>query len=178
MRWKRLTRCWIKLTSADVLFQQPGVLLQPFLGGFVFRTNAFHLPPEARGMVHLAQMHEFVQNKVIPDQWRRLNQLPIQRYRAAPGAGTPSGSLIADDDPPHVQLMRRRKIKNPRREFGDCEFPQVLHHPGTQVAVYIGNSDPFTAKLNRAGFPVRSRFQPHPIHREIISRSRSTTASV
>src|SRR5437867_4499196 len=76
------------------------VRLEPAFTGAEVRAGSFHQRPEARGMVHLQQVHQFVDDHVIEDFRRRLHQAPVQRNGASAGAGTPPAALVSDRDLP------------------------------------------------------------------------------
>ena len=132
------------------LFEQRGVSFHPLFGGLTTRTDAFHFPPETRRVVHLTQVHQFVEENVITDKRRGLNQPPIQRNGATPRARTPPRSLVADSNPSNGQLMRRRKFINPGWKFRGSEFPQMLDNPRAQISTYVGHSNNLTPEPDRA----------------------------
>ena len=105
----------------DSLPQQPGVLFQPAFGLKVIGEHCCHLPPEARRVVHLPEMHQFMEDDVIAHARRRLDQPPIERNRAAAGTRAPPGALIAHGHAPDGQLMARRELHHARRQF---RFPR------------------------------------------------------
>jgi hypothetical protein len=81
-----------------VLMKEAGMLLKPALGDLKFRADMLHLAPEASGMVHFAQVHEFVKNDVIADEQRRLDEPPVKGNGTAARAGTPARFLSANRD--------------------------------------------------------------------------------
>src|ERR1035437_4283648 len=77
----------------EQLPQQTGVFFQPTLGHLVIGTNALHFPPELGRVIHLSQMHQFVQTDVITDKCGGLDEPPVQGNRAAPRTGSPTRFL-------------------------------------------------------------------------------------
>ncbi len=54
------------------------VLLEPLSGPGVIRTEALYLLPKSGGMVHVPEMRELMEDDVIPDKIRGLDQTPVQ----------------------------------------------------------------------------------------------------
>src|SRR6266576_1790791 len=81
--------------------EQRRVLLQPPLGSFKVRTDAFDFAPEPAGMIHLPQVTKLMKKDVILDVRRCLDEPPIQGNRPATRARAPARSLIAHRDALH-----------------------------------------------------------------------------
>jgi hypothetical protein len=71
------------------------MLFEPTLGGFVIGTDALDLTPESSGVIHLSQVHQLMQDQIVTDELRSLNEPPIQRDCPAPRARTPTRFLIS-----------------------------------------------------------------------------------
>jgi hypothetical protein len=81
--------------------QNPPVLLKPGFRLSIVRARRLDPPPKPRRMIQLSQMHQFMENNVVRDQFRRLNQSPVKRDRPAYRAGTPARALIANRHAAH-----------------------------------------------------------------------------
>ena len=99
------------------------MLFEPFFGDEIFRAGPFDFLPEPGGMVHLAAVHQFMQDDVIADEGRCLDQSPVQGNRAVARTGTPAGTLVADGHALHGQLLCGRQLQSPGREFRDGQPP-------------------------------------------------------
>jgi len=88
-------------------------------------TNRFDLAPESLRMVHLAKVHEFVEDDVIDDVWRSLDQPPVEVDDAAGGAGAPAGALIADGNAGDLAVGLGGELADARDEFGDGDGAEV-----------------------------------------------------
>lgn len=53
------------------------MLTEPLPGGLVFRTNTRDFAPKLRRVVHLAEVHEFVEDDVVGNMRRRLYEPPV-----------------------------------------------------------------------------------------------------
>jgi hypothetical protein len=84
---KRLVCGWI----APELPEQRRVLSQPQFRRSVIRTEVFHFPPESRRMVHLPQMRQFMEDEIITNMRRCLDQPPIEGNGPSPGTRAPAG---------------------------------------------------------------------------------------
>jgi len=109
------------------------MLFQPPLGRFIFRADPLHFAPKPRRMVHFPQVHEFMEQNVILDKARGLDEPPIQRDRSAAGTGTPPGPLVAHRDPAHGQLVQFRIGKHSGRQFPCRQAPQMPFNRRTQI---------------------------------------------
>src|SRR2546427_145297 len=69
--------------------EQSEMLFQPAFGCLVVGTDLFDFAPEPDRVVHLLQVRQLVQNQVVADEGRRLEEPPVQRNRPAPRAGAP-----------------------------------------------------------------------------------------
>lgn len=59
------------------------MLFEPAFGMGEIGAEPGDLAPEAVGMIHLPQMYEFVQEDVIADEERGLNEAPVEGNGAA-----------------------------------------------------------------------------------------------
>ena len=130
--------------------QQPGVLFQPLLGRAIIGAHRFHLAPESRRMVHLPEMHQFVENDVIAHERRRLDEPPVERDRSAPGTRTPARALIAHGHAAHGQLKTGREFHHAQRQFPLRQPAQMSFDGWPQVARRICHGQLFRAEANHS----------------------------
>src|ERR1051326_286271 len=72
-------RTWRSLGTTDLqALEQHRMLFQPSLRRLVIRAAPLDFAPEPRRVVHLLQVRQFVQNQVVANKWRRLNEPPVQ----------------------------------------------------------------------------------------------------
>ena len=62
------------------------MLGEPFLGALVSRTGLGYVLPIPCRMVHLTGVHQLVDNEVVADEFRDLDEPPVQRDGASGGA--------------------------------------------------------------------------------------------
>ena len=139
------------------------MLFQPALGRMVIRTDTLDLTPEPRGVVHLPQVHQLVQNQIVTDERGRLNESPVQGNGPSSRAGTPTRSLIAHCDPTHGQLMEHCVFKNPRWEFLGRQPPQMPFNHSPEISGRIGHFDDLASKSNVAALSVDDRLNPYQL---------------
>ena len=108
-----------------------GVVFEPLLGFEIIRTSLRHLRPESRRVIEFTQMHQFVDDDVIANGGRQLNQPPIERNRSILRARTPATSLVT-----HHNLRDRRakffgQLFNALDQFDSGQIPQMRfqHRP-------------------------------------------------
>ena len=99
---------------------------QPSFGVAEAWAGRLDEPPEASGVILLMQMHQLVHQDVIPDVVRHLDQTKIQRDVAAPRAGAPPRSLVADTDACDLQTVACGELVQPRDQFFVCDVTQVV----------------------------------------------------
>src|SRR5438046_1309145 len=104
----------------------PGTLLQPALGCFEGGTKPAHFAPKTRRMIHFFEMRQLVQDDVITDEWRGLNQTPVERDGAAPGAGAPTGTLVTNGDFLNAELMEAGQLQDAQRKFRGGKTPKEI----------------------------------------------------
>ncbi len=114
----------------------------------VIRTNIPDFAPKLLRVVHLPQVHQFMQDDVIAHEGWSLEQTPIQRNRAARRARSPSRFLISDGNPRNGQLMLAGKFQRARGQFCLRQRPHVLFNCRTQIAGRIQCPAGFGTKLN------------------------------
>ena len=93
-------------------------------------------------------MREFVEDDVIRDLGRQLDQAPVEGNGLPGRTGTPARTLVAHVDSLHGELMERGQLAGPWREFETGERPEGSLDAGTQVGfVGTGLWDPEGAQL-------------------------------
>jgi len=113
-----------------------------------------HFIPEAAGVVHLLEVREFVQDEVVLNERRGLNQAPVKGNGATSRAGAPAGTLVAHHHPLYRQLVQRSQFEHPRGQFLLRQTPKVVLDGGPEVTSRIRDRHDFAAKLNQAGLAV------------------------
>ena len=58
--------------------QQAGMRFQPGFRVAIIRTRLLDVSPVARGVVHLPQVHQLVEDDVVAHERRKLNEPPVQ----------------------------------------------------------------------------------------------------
>lgn len=99
--------------------------LQPCLGCAVIRARFFDVLPVAYGVVHLPQMHQLVNDDVVADKLRHLNQSPVQRHCPTTRTGSPPRPLISHRDASNAALQRSRNELNAGRQFPSGQRPKM-----------------------------------------------------
>ena len=120
-------------TFPVVLAEEVVVAVEPFFGGGIVGAGGLDEVPEFAGVVHLAQVHEFVEDEVIADGGGCLNQAPVQRDGALRGTGTPAGVLVADEDAADGDLVQRGKFQGARGKFFCGEPPKMKLDDGPEI---------------------------------------------
>lgn len=133
---------------------------EPGFGNLVIGANGFDLAPELDRVVHLPGMHEFVEDDVIADKRRRLDEAPIQRDGAAAGAGTPAGALVADTDSGDGATVGGGECERARGKFGGGQAPKMARDGGAQVGGDIGHAEELIGKLDAVGIAVAREGDP------------------
>jgi len=91
--------------------------------------------PEAVGMVHLAEVGEFVGDDVVPDVKGDLNEAPVEGDGAFAGAGAPAGALVPDLNVAEGELVDGSGLEHQRGQFGGGEAAEVVFDRGAPVHV-------------------------------------------
>jgi hypothetical protein len=85
--------------------------------------------PEARAVVHLAQVRQFVRHDVV-DHWREMNQPPVEVNAAAQAATSPARSRRRQRQPWQRHAEQRRVVSEALGEQLAGLFAQrFLEHP-------------------------------------------------
>jgi len=124
MRTSNECKSRLRPHSGPVLPQRGSVFAKPSSRDVVVRIRIGNeLPVHAR-MVHAPQMHQLVNEHVIPYPRRHQNEPPIQADMTVTPAGTPTGTLIPDAHTRDVESMACRKLVETRRELDHRPFSQ------------------------------------------------------
>jgi len=99
-------------------------------------------------MVHLPQMHKFMQDDIVPYKHWRLDEPPVQRNGSATRAGSPTRPLIANGDSTHTQAEPLRQLKDGLRKLPHRQIPKVQFDGGPKVGVDPFQTDLFSPELN------------------------------
>ena len=132
------------------------------------RTAGRDEPPEAPRVIELAPMHQLVQENILPDIRRYLNQPPIEGDRTARRAGAPARALIphrysGDQDPmPSGQRQQFRW----QRTTGCRHQPRLDDDP--QVARRHSDASDQCIAAEMSG-PVPDRISSMPAERQPLS---------
>ena len=81
---------------------------------FVVRTRLRDVRPELWRMVHALQVHQLVDQHVVPHPIGHRHEPPVERDPSRARARTPSPALVADRDPGHGQAELRGELQQPR----------------------------------------------------------------
>ena len=114
----------------NALPQRRTVPPQPIASGSVIGKNTRDEPPVRGRVVHAAQVHQLVNEDVIPYERRHQNQPPVQANVTIPAARAPPRLLVADGNPCDRQPMPLRQVQQPARQI----FTRLL----LQRAVVVG----------------------------------------
>ena len=86
-------------------------------------------------------MHQLMEDDVILNERRCLDEPPVERNGPAPRAGTPARPLIANADAVHGRLMLRGERDDFWRQFFRGKTPQMFFDQNAQVAAEVGHLD-------------------------------------
>jgi hypothetical protein len=117
------------------------VNLQPALGVAVIRTDSFNQPPEARRVILLLQMHQFVKQDVIAYRRRHLQQPVVERNPPRSRAGAPARPLVANAETGDPQLMLVGQGVQPEAKLLPCRQSQICLDVWTEVPRVWRNPD-------------------------------------
>ena len=138
--------------------QQAGVFSQPTFGHPVIGTDALHFPPEPGRVVHLPQMHQFVQTDIVTDECGCLDEPPVQGNRAAPRTGAPARFLIAHRDAAHGQSVPGGQFQHARWQFPRGQLAKMAFDGRSQIGRRIRNPDRLVAEADGSSFAVQPGF--------------------
>ena len=95
---------------------------QPLACLGVFRAGGGDKPPVGGRMVHPPQMHELVDEDVVPHRRRHQHQTPVQADVSARAAGSPPRTLVANAHARDDEAMLRREFEQARRQLAASLF--------------------------------------------------------
>src|SRR5688572_30598621 len=98
---------------------------QPVFGLLVLGAHCRNLSPEMGGVVHLAEVHEFVEDEVIANEGGSLKDAPVQGNGAAAGTRAPAGALVTDVNARDCEAVEFGEGFDERRELPGSENPNV-----------------------------------------------------
>src|SRR5689334_17356597 len=75
--------------------QQAAMPLQPILGAVIIGADLLDLAPKTTRMVHLPQVHQFVENDVVAHISGRLDKTPVERNGLPDRTRAPTRTLAA-----------------------------------------------------------------------------------
>ena len=90
----------------------------------VLRIRAGHQPPVRGRMVHPFEVHEFVDEHVVPHPGMHQDQMPIQADVAIAAARPPPQPLIAHADTRHRQAVPGGQLDEARRKLANGPVTQ------------------------------------------------------
>jgi hypothetical protein len=122
-----------KRASSTELPEQAGVFAKPFFGFAVVREGGFDVGPEAWGVVHFSEVHEFVDDDVVADEDGCLDEAPVEGDGYADGAGAPAGALIADGNAPYFHAVLQGEFAGAGGEFASGEGAEAGFNCATEV---------------------------------------------
>src|SRR5688572_21788095 len=92
-------------------------------------------------MIHLPEMHQFVEDDVVGYKLRSLKQTPVQGNGSTTGTGAPTRFLIPDAHARHFQSVLVGEAKNFRRQFRGGETMQVTFNLWSMILINVGDAD-------------------------------------
>jgi hypothetical protein len=110
-------------------------------------TDSFDFAPEPLAVVHLTQMHEFMDHDVIPNMIRHLNQSPVERDVSTPGTRAPTRSLIANGDPLDRQPVEFCQLQGLRRKLDGSQLAKMALDGRTETGC-VRDMQRLVAELN------------------------------
>ena len=102
------------------------MLPEPLPGGLIVGTRVSHQRPVPPGVVHLPEVHQLVDDDVLPDRGRHQDQPPVQTDMAVSPARSPARALIADGHARHGETMPRGE---PEHEAGQFDRRAIAKIP-------------------------------------------------
>lgn len=120
-----------------ILPEQAGVFAEPFFGFAVAREGGFDVGPEEGGVVHLLEVHEFVDDDVVADEDGRLDETPVEGNGFANGAGPPAGALVADGNAADIHAVLHGEFVSASGEFAGGEGAEAGFNGATEVVGWI-----------------------------------------
>ena len=102
--------------------------------------------PVAFGMVHFPAVHEFVDDEVIDDLGRGLNEAPVERDGATGGTGAPAGFLRADRNAVDLDAVAVGELPGAWGQFPFGEAAEVAQHDLAVVGEFAGQGKAFIGK--------------------------------
>lgn len=134
----------MKLKTSNSLQVPFAVGLEPAFGGFVIGIEAGDLGPEGGGVVEVPEMGEFVEDDVVGDLGRELDEAPVEGDDLAGGAGAPSGPLVADLDGADLESVERGEFEGAGGEFLGGEGTEAAFDARAEVGFAgggLGNAE-------------------------------------
>jgi hypothetical protein len=127
------------------------VLLEPGFGGPVVWADAFDFVPVFRGMVHLPEVHQLVEDQVVADGVRGVEDAPVEGNGGAHGTGAPARALVADADALDAESVEGGEFLDPGRKFAGGQSPQMPLERGLEIGQRIGDRNGLIGEADGAG---------------------------
>src|SRR6185436_6994226 len=117
----------------STLPQQVVVIVEPLFSLGVARAGCSHVLPKARRMIHLTQVHQFVNEHVFTNVGRRLEDAPIEANRAAHRTRSPARTLTTHQDAADLHPILLRQFESAWHKLARSNFPQTRSHQRSKV---------------------------------------------
>lgn len=85
----------------------------------------------------MLQVHELVQDDVIGNKRRGLNETPVERNVGPGGTGAPAGTLAANGDAANSELVPLGQFDSSGRQFAKGELLEVAEDERLEIG-WIG----------------------------------------
>ena len=126
------------------------VVLELPAHALVIGQHRSHHVPEARAVVHLAQVRELVGHDVVDGRQREVHQPPVQAHRAVGAGAAPAGGRRAERQPLHAHAQFRREVRAALLE----------HAPGLALLAKNGQANWALQTTPQPGLNGRRGYQP------------------
>lgn len=149
------------MSSAGPGHDLASVKAQPGFGGAPGWVEGLNRSPEARGMVELDEVGEFVGDEVVANEGRGLDEAPIEGEGALAGTGTPTTSLGADADAVEsgLKAVALSGRADQRGKFVSGQSAQLALHLQATVGRWIRERSGEIRQLPLAGSQEDERFR-------------------
>jgi hypothetical protein len=146
--------------SAGPPAQQVGVRFEPAFSFAEIGAEAGDLTPEPPGMVHFLEVGQFVQDEVVANGDRGLDQTPVEGDGTAARAGAPAGTLVAHRDAEDRQAMLSCQFEHPGRQLLRRQTPEMPLDSRTEVSGWICNVHNLGTAADQMGLTICPWLKP------------------